>query len=281
MVMPAKIGSVLAALERFVAQQQGRSFFHGAASSEEIRKVKAATGLDLPESYAEFLRRFNGGFISIAGETTDEDWDEQTAAWNSNLLLGTDQIIAKCRELEAMFEEIWDGPWRFLPFCETEGQETLVFAPPDPKTKESPVLDAFHEYPPDLWEQAYPDFPTLLADYVARKGQIETIAGESSDEGDAYRCPVSGCVGSVSWLEEEDPEETSHWFCDVCGSSWYEKKNLLKEIDAIIEKYPYRQACYVKVAGEWQPADEDSEPDDYEDLVEEEPEDPCDEPKRG
>jgi hypothetical protein len=37
----------------------------------------------------------------------------------------------------------------------------------------------------------------------------------------------------------------------------------------------------VKVAGEWQPAGAGSEPDDYEDLVEEEPEDLCDELRRG
>lgn len=273
------IEALLAKLEQFVSENPNKSFFGGPASSEDIYAVKSATGCELPESYQRFLRLFNGGFIALDCDANDEDWDLEDAAWNSNLLLGTEQIMERWAQSKEMYSEIgWEGDWKYLPFCHTDGQETLVFSSPDDATKESLVLDAFHECPPDGWDELYPTFAHLLDEYVANAGEIRTIAGED-DEDEGYRCPTSGCFGRVTWMEEEG--ESSHWFCDMCGSIWIESRNLFKEIDEIIERFSYRRVCYVKIDDQWQPADVDLEPTNYEDLVEDEPEDTSEDPMRG
>lgn len=85
-----------------------------------------------------------------------------------------------------------------------------------------------------------------------------------------YWCPVSGCSGKVSYVKDDDGP---FWGCGECGSIWYDKKNLLKEIDAIVKRFKYRRKCYKKVKGKWEPADSPIEPDGYYELVADEPAD--------
>lgn len=95
-----------------------------------------------------------------------------------------------------------------------------------------------------------------------------------------YRCPVSACAGWVNYVDS-DEDEGPFWGCGECGSIWYKKAALLKEIDTIIKKFSYRKKCYRKVKGAWVPADADKTPDDYEERVENEPEDESREYVRG
>jgi hypothetical protein len=95
-----------------------------------------------------------------------------------------------------------------------------------------------------------------------------------------YRCPVSACAGWVSYVAS-NKKKGPFWGCGECGSIWFTKANLLKEIDKIIKKFAYRKKCYRKSKGEWVPAAPDKMPDDYEERVENEPEDASDEYVRG
>ena len=95
-----------------------------------------------------------------------------------------------------------------------------------------------------------------------------------------YRCPVSGCAGAVEYVDS-DEEEGPFWGCGECGSIWYKKANLLKEIEGIIKQFSYRKKCYRKSKGGWLPADPQKLPADYEERVENEPEDESDEYVRG
>ena len=76
-----------------------------------------------------------------------------------------------------------------------------------------------------------------------------------------YRCPAAGCVG---WVDSVDSDEEggSFWGCGECGSIWYKKAKLLKEIGTIIKRFSYRKKCYRKSKREWLPADPDTIPDD-------------------
>ena len=94
-----------------------------------------------------------------------------------------------------------------------------------------------------------------------------------------YRCPVSACAGFVDYVKNDG--EKSYWGCGECGSMWYKKVKLLKEIENIIKKFSYRKKCYRKSKEQWLPADPDKIPDDYEERVENEPEDDSDEYVRG
>jgi len=93
-----------------------------------------------------------------------------------------------------------------------------------------------------------------------------------------YRCPVSRCTGDVSFVKDD---ESPFWGCGECGSIWYQKDNLLKEIDSIVERFKYRRKCYKRVRGKWVPADPAKEPSDYRESVESEPEDQLGEYVRG
>lgn len=95
-----------------------------------------------------------------------------------------------------------------------------------------------------------------------------------------YRCPVSACAGWVNFVDG-DRKEDPHWGCGECGSIWYKEANLLKEIDKIIKTFAYRKKCYRKSKGKWLPANPDKIPDDYEERIENEPDDESDEYVRG
>jgi ferredoxin len=85
----------------------------------------------------------------------------------------------------------------------------------------------------------------------------------------AYRCPVIGCTGWVSFIDLE--KEKPCWGCGECGSVWHKKKNLYDYISKSIKRYPYRATCYKKTNNTFVPADEGQEIVDYESLVEQEP----------
>ena len=95
----------------------------------------------------------------------------------------------------------------------------------------------------------------------------------------AHRCPVAGCAGWVSRVKEEG--EKPFWGCGECGSVWFRVSNLLKEVDQIIRRYPYRKHCYVKTDGKWQPGDSDNEPRGYEAKIGREEPDESNEYLRG
>lgn len=97
-----------------------------------------------------------------------------------------------------------------------------------------------------------------------------------------YRCPVSNCCGWVDYIDEDlEEDDEPFWGCGMCAGTWYDKANLLEEIGEIVSRFDHRRACYRKVKGEWMPADPADEPENYEELVEEEPEDEADDYVRG
>lgn len=101
---------------------------------------------------------------------------------------------------------------------------------------------------------------------------------EASTPTQPYRCPVSHCTGWVVCVEDE---EAPFWGCGECGSVWFQKANLLREIDSILALFPYRHSCYRQAEGEWLPTDPETIPKDYEERVEQEPWDDSDDSVRG
>jgi hypothetical protein len=169
---------LLARLQQYVADHPNRCFFRPAASSAAIAAAEVAMGVPLPGDYKRFLATFDGGFISLCGQPGDEQWDEVSARWNSNSFSGIDQLVTEFEDLRLIWKEDlhWEGWWPYIPFCNTSGQEKLVFGSRS-ETGERPVLDAFHEVGPEEWRELYPSFAALLAAYLAGDGQMNTIAG--------------------------------------------------------------------------------------------------------
>ncbi len=168
---------MIRALQSFVERRPTLACFQPGASAAEIDAAEAALGVQIPAPYREFLLRFDGGFISLCGETSAPDWDYDSAAWNSNLLLGTKKLVEEYADQSAIWrlDRGWAGVWPYLPFCHTEGQEWLVFGPPD-AADQRPVRDAFHEVGPEEWGVLYPGFQEFLLAYVQGEGRVSTVA---------------------------------------------------------------------------------------------------------
>ncbi|HEX6738246.1 MAG TPA: SMI1/KNR4 family protein [Vicinamibacteria bacterium] len=162
-------------LQRYVEAHPAACGFGAGAAAAEIAAAESALGLPIPEPYRRFLARFDGGFISLCGSTTDADWDPGSAEWNSNALFGTERLVREYLDQQAIWQldRGWQGRWPYLPFCHTEGQELLVFAPP--AAAERAVLDAWHEVGPQEWRVVYRGFDDFLAAYVSGEGRVETI----------------------------------------------------------------------------------------------------------
>jgi hypothetical protein len=171
------VEALLARLREAVAADPARCVFRPGAPNADLVEAEAALGMPLPPDYRAFLGCFDGGFISLCGTRDDPDWDEAAARWNSNSLFGVDQLVAEHRDQQLIWQADlgWVGPWPYLPFCSTAGQEFLVFAPPQGGGR--PVLDAFHEVGPTEWGVLFPSFEALLLSYLDGGGRIRTIAG--------------------------------------------------------------------------------------------------------
>jgi hypothetical protein len=171
------VEEVLTRLRAFVTANPERCSFRPGVTEAALDAAESSLGMPIPDNYRAFLKWFEGGFISLCGTRDDPGWDETSARWNSNSLFGADQLVAEFADQQLIWQADlgWAGPWPYLPFCYTTGQEFLVFGPPEQSTR--PVLDAFHEVGPLEWGVLYPNFEALLRAYLDGEGRIRTIAG--------------------------------------------------------------------------------------------------------
>lgn len=100
-----------------------------------------------------------------------------------------------------------------------------------------------------------------------------SIVEEPPEPEVTYRCPVAGCAG---WVSEVDEEGKKFWGCGECGSIWKSLASLEMEIAAIVSKFAYRKKSYRKKGGHWAPGDLSKEVSDYEERVASEPTDTAD-----
>ncbi len=100
-------------------------------------------------------------------------------------------------------------------------------------------------------------------------GQSFSINPQNSEEPndfhnnpDLLRTPLSGCLGFVSLIEDEND---FFYGCGESGAIWKKKENLFRDIENIIEEYPHRKNCYSLLNNEWVP--NKNEPKDIEDQI--------------
>lgn len=145
-----------------------RAFFNPPATEGEIRDVEQKIKIEFPVSLREFYLTFNGGFFADTTWTTADLKDAgqyETIQWNSNNIMPLEDI-------KSGFGSRYPD---CVPIIHTHTQEFMAIINPLVNS-ESPVYDAFHEYPPYEWGVLYDNFEKLLNDYIDKEGDIKTIA---------------------------------------------------------------------------------------------------------
>ena len=112
--------------------------------------------------------------LDLDEDASDEERAEEIggARWNTIYFRGVADLLKE-------YDRTWSvGEAKpFIPFCQTINGESLVFGSAR-EDGEAPVRDAWHESAgrPDLWGVVYPDFPTMLREYLANGGEVRTRA---------------------------------------------------------------------------------------------------------
>jgi|WetSurMetagenome_2_1015567.scaffolds.fasta_scaffold296225_2 hypothetical protein len=162
---------IIKKLNKQIAASPESCFFNDPADDKLISGLEKKHKIRLPDSFKEFLKNFNGGFIALIENDGETDIDD--LAWNSNYILALELI-------DELFEGInykTEGmDVRYIPCLHTSVGEYLGFRYPL-EGGESKVYDLWHEASAEEWAESvlYESFADLLKDYIAGKGEIETI----------------------------------------------------------------------------------------------------------
>lgn len=162
---------LLEELSKLMAKSPQSCYFNDPADEGQIKALEKKFNIKLPDSFKEFLKAYNGGFIAFSDDALEMDIND--LAWNSNYILAVEII-------DELFEGInykTEGmDLRYIPFMHTANGEYLGFQYPL-EGKESKVYDLWHEAPAQDWAESvvFESFADLLKAYIAGKGDIETI----------------------------------------------------------------------------------------------------------
>jgi len=146
-------------------------FFNDPAGDPHIRQLEENFGIVLPDSFKQFLKAYDGGFISLYDSSREMDLD--TLAWNSNYILSLEEIGEAIDRISYKNEGL---DTVFIPFLHTTVGEYLGFMNPL-QDKESKIYDLWHEAPASSWKQqvVYDSFQELMEAYLDHEGVIETM----------------------------------------------------------------------------------------------------------
>jgi hypothetical protein len=146
-------------------------FFNDPAGDPHIRQLEENFGIVLPESFKQFLKTCDGGFISLFDASREMDLD--TLAWNSNYILSLEEIGEAIDRISYKTENL---DLVFIPFLHTTAGEYLGFMNPL-RDNESKIYDLWHEASAWEWkgQVVYECFADLLEEYINNIGVIETI----------------------------------------------------------------------------------------------------------
>lgn len=75
-----------------------------------------------------------------------------------------------------------------------------------------------------------------------------TLLHPEPNEALPLRTPLSGIHGFISLIEDDSE---IFYGCGASGAIWRDKKNLNRDIERIIKKYPHRKDFYLFKNGEW------------------------------
>jgi len=178
------INDTLQKLDRVIKEGAAYCYFNKPADPKEIIALEKRHGFRLPDSFKLFLEKFNGGMIvnKSLEKIIQRDNNLETAKWNATCILSTHELSeAYISMMNRTFGVAgqFGAVFPFIPFCKTSTNESLVFVTLSKEETESPVLDAFHEEPPETWGLVAEDFNTFLINYIDTGGNPDVIGDEN------------------------------------------------------------------------------------------------------
>lgn len=150
--------------------------FNARLEPEEIETTEKAYGIVLPESYKQFLMRFNGGMILEHEEhfyTDMTEWEPDSPKRSSYYLFPLDEMIDKYTDLrfdDWLMGEDFKGNYPIIPICSTPQQELLFLVNQKGLTEESPVFASFKESGKYTCIKVATDFHSFLGYYIESDG---------------------------------------------------------------------------------------------------------------
>ncbi len=155
--------------------------FNKQYNPKKIIEIERDLSIFLPNSYKQFLKHYNGGYINLFNDITNID--EENIKWNSTVIFGLEELAAAYAKRSNQNWKFTPKPgneYPFIPFARTRENETLVFINPL-IDGESCVFEAIHDEPWNSWELKFFDFSDFLSIYLDLKGDINfTEFGENT-----------------------------------------------------------------------------------------------------
>lgn len=150
--------------------------FNRHLDSEEMETFEKTYRIVLPDSYKNFLERFDGGMILEESESfyiDMLDWEPDGPKWSSFYLYTLEELEYKYIDLKSenwLMDEGFKGIYPIIPICNTPRQELLFLVNQPGLKKESPVFSSIKESGKYICTKIADNFNTFLGFYIESDG---------------------------------------------------------------------------------------------------------------
>jgi tetratricopeptide (TPR) repeat protein len=242
------IEEILDALDEKIKNDPEHYFFNNPVSEDILTDIEYLYNIELPNSYKQFLLKYNGGFIcnEALKKIMLQPGGMETTVWNSLVIFGTTELRQYYDDLsdkDWKMDRNWKGVYPVIPMATTPINELLIFLNPLTNENESPVFDAFHEDFPTGWGILYDNFTEFLSAYIRFDGMISTIASDCLKTADDFM-PESNWKSThqdsddlievkeyYTWMIEKFPEKADS-YCEL-ANTYYQMNNYSEALKTI------------------------------------------------
>lgn len=163
-------------LEEKVRQGTPKYDFNARLDLDEIETFEKAYGIVLPESYKQFLERYNGGMITrweSASYVDMTEFEPDHPSRDSFKLFSLEELIDKYTSLRLddwLMGKDFLGTYPIIPICRTPKQELLFIITNKGLSDESPVFASYEESGKYSCVKVAVDFNSFLGFYIESYG---------------------------------------------------------------------------------------------------------------
>ncbi len=150
--------------------------FNAGIARDKIELLEKAFGVILPESYRQFLEKYNGGMILEEEDSYYDDmtdWEPDGPKYSSFYFYSLAELQAKyieVKRIDWLLDGSIKGNYPFIPICSTPKQELIFVISQKGLKNESPVFIGRDDSDNFACTKIAPDFNTFLGYYIKGDG---------------------------------------------------------------------------------------------------------------